>query len=157
MTTTTISRFVLPTMLALLPPAMDTPAAQALLLAIGLQESGFTTRLQHGGPARGYWQFELGGVYGVLTHPASLEHAQRLCAALDYPGTTLAVHEALAHNDLLACGFARLLLWTLPGVLASRSDPSRGWQQYLAGWRPGTPRPETWTTHFRDAWALVEP
>ncbi|OMG90710.1 hypothetical protein [Achromobacter xylosoxidans] len=38
--------------LALLPAAMDTPAARVMLLAIGLQESRFVRRRQIGGPAR---------------------------------------------------------------------------------------------------------
>lgn len=57
--------------LRLLPPAMDTVKARVMLLAIGLQESAFAARRQAGnGPARGFWQFELGtpqsrgGVWG---------------------------------------------------------------------------------------------
>src|SRR3546814_6857126 len=55
-----------------------------MLLAIGLQESRFLHRAQIGGPARGYWQFERGGVHGVLSHHASKAEAGKLCAALDY-------------------------------------------------------------------------
>ena len=66
MTLPYLLRYTLPSAFALLPPAMDTPDARVLLLAIGLQESKFSHRLQIGGPARGYWQFEQGGgVRGV--------------------------------------------------------------------------------------------
>ena len=46
--------------MALLPARMDTPEADCMLLAIGLQESRFVHRRQIGGPARGFWQFEKG-------------------------------------------------------------------------------------------------
>ena len=55
--------------LALLPKQMSSPAAIAMLLTIGLQESKFIYRRQVGGPARGFYQFEqMGGVAGVLHH-----------------------------------------------------------------------------------------
>lgn len=149
-------RHTLPAAFALLPPRMDSPEARILLLAIGLQESGFRARVQHGGgPAHGYWQFERGGgVAGVLTHPATRSHAETLCAFLDYAPETFEVYTALPNNDLLACAFARLLLWTLPGPLGRTVGTS--WQDYRAAWRPGIPRPDTWPANFARAVALVE-
>ena len=45
----------------LLPYRMYTESARVQMLAIGLQESGLTERVQRGnGPARGLWQFERG-------------------------------------------------------------------------------------------------
>ena len=66
---------------ALLPPKMDSAAARVLVLAVALQESGFTARRQYGnGPARGYWQFEAGGgVIGVLAHHSTATHARIVC------------------------------------------------------------------------------
>lgn len=147
---------VLPAALALLPAKMDTPQARAMLLAVGLQESKFQHRRQVGGPARGYWQFELAGVDGVFVHSASHEHARRVCAALDYHSDTVDVRLAIADNDILACAFARLLLWTLPDALPGRDEPDVAWAQYLDAWRPGKPHPETWAAHWATAWATVE-
>ncbi len=71
--------------MALLPARMNTPAADCMLLAIGLQESRFVHRRQIGGPARGFWQFEKGtrasrgGVWGVFLHAASRDHLATLC------------------------------------------------------------------------------
>jgi len=149
--------YTLPAAFALLPGVMDSPEARALLLAIGLQESGFRARRQYGsGPARGLWQFEATAATEVLTHPASSRHAEHLCAELLYPATAIACYPALEHADVLACGFARLLLWTLPERLAGRGAPDRAWTQYRAAWRPGQPHREAWDAHVARAWALVD-
>ena len=144
--------------LKLLPAKMDSRAARAELIAIGLQESRLEHRVQVGGPAHSYFQMELGGgVRGVLTHPASKPHIQSALAALDYDPESdpAACYEAITHNDILACCFARLLLWTLPGALPAQTAPGSGWSQYLAAWRPGKPHPGVWPVNFEAAWDLV--
>jgi len=148
---------VLPAALGLLPERMGGPLAEVNLLAIGWQESRLTHRWQLGrnvlsramhlrGPARGLWQFEKVGVGGVLTHRASAAAAAAVCAALNYQADVATVHGAVAHNDVLACAFARLLLWTHPDPLprASEDAAAAAWDYYLALWRPGRPHPETW-------------
>jgi hypothetical protein len=153
-----IAHHILPAALALLPPAMDTPAARALVLAIGLQESRFRARRQlRGGPARGYWQFELaGGVAGVLTHPSSRPHIARVLAQYGYPHGAHACWEAIEHNDVLAAVFARLLLWTLPSGLPAADQVELAWATYLEAWRPGAPHPELWPACYAQAWARVQ-
>lgn len=137
--------------LELLPEKMDSPMARHMILAISHQESRATYRRQIGGPARGYQQFEKGGgVRGVLNHHSTKDYAISLCAALDYSATDEAVYTAIEHNDVLAAGFSRLLLWTLPQALPE--DEHEGWEQYIAAWRPGKPHPDTWPT----AWKLAE-
>jgi hypothetical protein len=155
MTPSYLRRHVVPAALVLLPPGMTSPQAEALLVAIALQESRIRARRQAGGPARSYWQFETGGVSGVLSHPSTFATSRQVLAALDYPSTLSAalVLAALEHHDVLACAFARLLLWTLPGSLPGRDDPQAGWQTYLQAWRPGKPRPESWLDAWRTAWA----
>jgi hypothetical protein len=150
----------IPAAYALLPAAMCSDAATAMLLAIALQESRFEERRQiENGPARGFWQFERGGgVRGVLTHPSTEPHISKVLAALRYGGaTTTDCHEAITHNDVLACVFARLLLWSMPGKLPDKHRPEKGWTQYLRGWRPGKPHPETWDGNFGVAWDIVQP
>lgn len=144
--------------LRLLPAKMDGQAAIAMMVAIALQESRIKHRAQIGGPARGYWQFELGGgVRGVLTHPASKPHIQSVLTALDYDPDSPpdACYKAIEHNDILAAAFARLLLWTLPGRLPVRVDPDDGWSQYIAAWRPGKPHRDTWDAFYAEGWALA--
>lgn len=156
--TALVARYVIPQALALLPPAMDTPGARAMLLAIGLQESRFLYRRQIGGPARGFWQFERGGgVRGVLTHPATAATAGGVLERLRYGrgASHTDVHAALEHNDVLACVFARLLLWATPGALPVADHADDGWALYLAGWRPGKPHPKAWPSLFREAWGHV--
>lgn len=142
--------------LALLPAKMDTPAARVMLLAIGLQESRFLHRRQIGGPARGFWQFERGGgVRGVLTHPASRDHAYRVCAARGVDPVAAAVYPALEADDVLAAAFARLLMWTDAWRLPAVGDAQGGWELYIRTWRPGKPHPGTWQALYAQAVAEV--
>lgn len=132
----------------LLPSKFDSDAAKVMLLAIGLQESRFKFRRQMGnGPARGFWQFEKGGgVKGVMTHDRTYEHARTLCKARGVEFTPAQIWNALEKDDVLAAGFARLLLWSDAGPLPATADA--GWQCYLRNWRPGKPHPETWPEYF---------
>lgn len=154
-----ISRHVLSAAFAVLPPAMNTPAAKAMLLAIGLQESRFMFRRQQNfGPARGFWQFEKSGVRGVMKHTATMGHLNAALRALRYEGfigQTANLHYAIEDNDALAAVFARLLLWTVPGALPSREQSDVAWGQYIAGWRPGKPHRPTWDALFAEAWDRV--
>lgn len=138
--------------LRLLPANMDSPAARTILLAIAYQESALQHRRQVGGPARGYWQFELGGgVRGVLRHPASKHHIKIVLAALDYdPESSPAVcYAIIEHNDVLATAFARLLLWTDSAPLPT--DAVGAWGLYLRTWRPGRPHPDRWEVNYQKA------
>lgn len=144
--------------LALLPPAMNTPQARILLLAIGLQESRFQHRRQIGGPARGFWQFERnGGVQGVLTHSASRDDALRICVDRHVVPDSATVHAALETDDVLAAAFARLLLWTDPRRLPAIGDADGAWALYLRTWRPGKPHPHTWPALYAKALSTMEP
>ena len=138
--------------LDLLPAGMDTRAAHVMLLAAGLQESRLIHRAQKTrdpyvkGPARGLWQFERGGgVMGVMSHHATADHACALCTALGEPWDATLVHERLEYSDVLAAGFARLLLWADPFPLPLVNDDHQAaWQCYLRCWRPGKPHRDTW-------------
>ena len=152
-----ILRFVAPAAYALLPTRMQSTAATAMLVAIGLQESGFRARRQIGGSARGFWQFERAGVFGVMDHDRTNDVISRALVALQYPHTidVEPAHEALAHNDVLAFCFARCLLWTSPLALGERSDARQAWTLYLDTWRPGKPREATWHAHYNASWMHV--
>lgn len=141
--------------LALLPPNFDTPEARAMMIAIGLQESRFIHRRQVRGPARGFWQFELGGgVAGVLNHPASRDLAAKVCASRGVDVEQRAVYDQLAHDDVLAAAFARLLLWTDRRRLPELGSTNNAWDYYLYSWRPGRPHPKSWPDLY--AQALLE-
>ena len=152
-----LCRHIIPAAYSLLPEAMRSPKASAMLLAIALQESGTTHRRQVNGPACGFWQFEKAGVIGVKTHSASADHLALALATLRYPVDSEAAYlqESLTDNDVLACVCARLLLWTLPDDLPGKHEPLEGWKQYMDAWRPGKPHGETWARNFSDAWMIV--
>jgi hypothetical protein len=149
--------------LSLLPSKMDSDAARVMLLAIGLQESRFKYRAQktsdpyRKGPARGFWQFERGGgVVGVMTHRATKDLAEALCKARGTPFDSSLIHARLEFDDVLAAGFARLLLWAdykpLPKVDA---DHEEAWDCYIRSWRPGKPHRHTWDEFHQQARAKV--
>jgi hypothetical protein len=144
--------------LSLLPPRMDSTAARLLMLAITLQEAEAIHRVQMGGgPAHGLWQMEEGGgVRGVMTHPMSRDWARTLCSTRHLPYDRHTVYEALANDDILAAGFARLLLWTdfhpIPSVDA---PPEEGLVYYERNWQPGKRRPDDWPKNHAQARALV--
>lgn len=144
-----------------IPSLTGCPASRegdVLLLAICLQESGGAARAQTNGPARGFWMFEPNGVSAVLTHPRSRDRAAALVRSLGYTYTTspTALVEALEHNDLLAAGFARLLLWTdLRRLPKLPSEKDLGWALYVDNWRPGKPRQDDWSVSWNTAWALA--
>lgn len=152
-----IARYVIPAAFACLPPAMTSDTALALMLAIGLQESRFLKRRQLHGPARGFWQFEVGGVRGVMTHQATVLPIAHALDSLRYDRTLepADVQRLLEHNDTLAACVARCLLWTLPDALPGPEEEALGWTLYLRAWRPGKPRPEAWPAHYAAAWTVL--
>lgn len=163
----TITRSAIDPALALLPPAMDSPEARVMLLAIGLQESRFLHRWQivaggGKGPARGFWQFERGtqasrgGVWGVVLHPTSRYWLNGLCEALEVPFQAMAIWQAVESNDVLAAGLARLLLFTDPKKLPAPDDVEGAWALYARRtWRPGKPHRQTWDAFHAQACEAV--
>lgn len=149
--------------LCVLPEKMNSPEARVMLIAIGMQESRLIHRRQlvgspprPTGPATGLWQFERGGgVVGVLQHRASRDHARTLCAARGVEPVSQSVWQALQHDDVLAAGFARLLLWTDPFSLPKLGDINGAWDLYMRVWRPGRPHPGTWPDLYNQAVDVV--
>jgi hypothetical protein len=140
---------------ALLPPAMDSPQAKAMMIAIAMQESRWDERRQIGGPARGFWQFELGGIRGVLSHKATQPIIRSVLDRLDYDYRPETSYAAIEHNDVLAFAYARCNLWWIPAPLPARGEEGEGWEQYLEAWRPGRPWRGTWGAFYAQAWDLV--
>lgn len=151
--------------MGLLPAAMDTAQARVMLLAIGLQESRFEYRYQvvqgrpgAKGPARGFWQFELGtrasrgGVWGVYLHEASSYWLSIVCAARGVAFEPRAIWERIERDDVLACAVARLLLFTDPLRLPAVGDAAAAWDLYARRtWRPGKPHRQTWDAFHAQA------
>ena len=133
-------------------------AARRFLLTVALQESGPTLAARYQaspssspGPARSWWQMEQGGgVRGVLAHQASAALAKLLCEGCYVVPQDAAVWRALEGHDLLAVGFARLLVLTDPHPIPTEQQPA--WTCYCDRlWRPGKPHPETWGGNWTTA------
>lgn len=129
---------------------LDSPPARRLVVAIAWQESRIRERRQIRGPARGFLQFEQIGVTEVLTNPATRDRARRLCQLLSVEPSAPAVFDAIVHQDVLAVGFGRLLLWRDRRPLPTTQEA--GWGYYTDNWRPGKPHPATWS----EAWRVAE-
>jgi hypothetical protein len=158
------AQFTVPAAFRLLPVALDTAEARALVLAIGLQESEFHARVQRPlksgwrpGPARGFWQLERGGgaCTGLLELEATRPLVEHVCDVLRYDADPQALYEGAQHNDVLACALARLLVYQLPHRLPTRDEQAFAWEQYLEAWRPGRPHPERWARCYWHAWSLI--
>lgn len=131
--------------------------AAGQLLAIAMQESGLRYRRQIRGPARGWFQFELTGLQGVATHPKSQPGFRSLVSTLGYDAATVPeLHAVLEHNDLLAAGCARLLLYTVPRPLPCLGEQDEAWSQYLESWRPGKPHRSRWSDLYPDVVRTVK-
>lgn len=151
-----INESIITPALSELPERFDSPEARVMLLAIGHQESGLTERVQrpirpgaHHGPARGLWQFESGGgVVGVMRHRASATRARDICTRRGVKLDAHEIHAALAEDDILACVFARLLLFTDPEPLPGIGARLTAWDYYLRNWRPGRPHPNRWAMGY---------
>lgn len=146
-----IENIILPTYARVLPGMFNSREATVLLLAIGLQESRFEHRRQINGPACGYWQFERAGVSGVFGHQATARYAHAVCMLRSVAAATITVQPALETDDLLACAFARLLLYSDPAPLPAIGDVDSALDYYLRNWRPGKPHPETWPALYKRA------
>lgn len=140
------------------PAEWDTKSARQMLLAIGRQESRFEHRWQvlndptKKGPARGFWQFELGGATkGVMNHQATRKRLRQICVARKVEFWPEDVWKAFEQDDVLACCAARLLLWTDPREMPASDDADYAWTYYMRNWRPGKPHRSTWNAFYEEA------
>lgn len=141
--------------LTYLPEKMRSHDAEALLLAIGLQESRFAHRRQVSGPAHGFFQFERGGIRGVLMHRSSATLASEVLKNLEVLADQ--AYDAVVYNDTLAVVFARLLLWTDPSAMPKLDGIADvAWDCYIRNWRPGKPHKSTWHANYRAACLVVK-
>ena len=152
-----VADHILPAALRLLPAKMDTRAARVMLLAIAGEESGYRHRLQVRGPARGLWQFERIAVVDVLSRRTSAPHAVTMCGALLYDWQDPdELFRAVPHNDVLACGLARLNLWNERSPTPPLEDAGACYAYYLKVWRPGAQSPESWGRNLARACQLAQ-
>lgn len=139
----------------------DTLAARRMLLAIALQESSLAHRRQvsndgtESGPAVSFWQCEQTGAgHWLLLHKLSGPILRKACADFNVEPTDAGIWNAIRYNDVLAAVVARLNLFVLPSALPEVQE--LGWQQYINAWRPGKPKPDTWSTNWSAADLVVK-
>jgi hypothetical protein len=137
------------------------PQANVLGIAIGMQESGYRTRVQdNNGPAHSFWQLEEGatersGVRGVMNHPATRTFAMQYCAQNGLPFDAHAIWLAMAEDDDVGAAFARFLLYTNAKPLPLIGDVDGAWDYYLHTWFPGKPDQTRWGPAYAAALSAV--
>jgi hypothetical protein len=151
-----IAKVVIPAAYSMLPFQMRAPESRAMIIAICLQESRFEHRRQIGGPARGFPQFELAGIRGVLNHHATRPHILKVLQELQYDDSPETSYAAIEHNDTLAMAYSRLNLWWHPDKLPGPGEVDRAWNYYIETWRPGKPHEHTWDAFYSRAWAELQ-
>lgn len=130
--------------------------AERMMLAIGIQESGFRHRRQvvstyEYGPARGWWQFERPGVAEALS-----DDRHDLVMRLGLPADLRKLHEIIEWSEIGATVCARLLLWGEPEPLPSPEACDEGWRQYINRWKPGKPDAQRWDRAWDQACKIIE-
>lgn len=148
----------------MLPLQMDSKKARCQLLTMGLQESRLVARdqLEKGpvqvlGPALGLWQFEKGGVRGLMSHPLTKDHLRNVCRIRNVPYSLNEIWARLATDDVLAAALARLNLYWNSKPLPELNDFEGSWNYYLECWRPGKPHRETWDNLRREVLLYLAP
>lgn len=119
--------------------------AENLLLAIALQESALSARIQgprDAGPARSFWQFEKIGVADVFQRQR--QPLRTMCDFLEIPFDLGKLHLVMAYNDMLACVISRLTLRIDPKPLSDADTLEGAWEYYIRNWRPGKPHVNRW-------------
>lgn len=117
-------------------PRLQDPRAAILLAAIAIQESDLRwARQAPAGPARSWWQIEVGTARDIQARVSQL--GPRWRRLLDWhDGATGDVEEALLGYPLSGCVWARLLLWLDPAPLPPIGDEAAALETYKAVWRP---------------------
>lgn len=132
------------------------PEAKVLLLAIGLQESGFVDRVQKdNGPAHSFWQEEPNGIKAVMYNSVNKPYLLRACNSMGIAFDWYDIYEEVINNDELACIVARLILYADPAKLPTVGDSDGAWEYYIANWRPGKPRPQDWPDNYKAAMEYI--
>lgn len=139
--------------LALLPSYMTCDCSRVILMSIAGQETNWAARIQSGGgPAHGYWQFQIEGVNEVIEKQGPLANA--VLKTLDIPITE--AYAAVQYNDLVACVFARLLLWNDPAALPAWGDLAGSFGYYNRNWRPGKPDQTRWGPAYSSSMNAIQ-
>lgn len=150
-------------------PAINVPlsvSGRILVVAVAGQESRWKDRRQIGITsyypqrvgARSYWQLESTWGGPVAINDVIVKTPRQLasvCGALDIPVDEMALYEACAWNDTLACAMARLNLWQDPAPLPAAGDKEGAWQYYVRNWKPGVPHRSSWDAVYDQSVAAV--
>lgn len=141
-------RIIIPA-LSLFDPYLASKDAIVLLLIIGYVESGYATRLQVNGPAKGFWQCEIESVVNLFNETFFVQTLPTLASHFNVECNALSFFDQLPENDQLACCVARMNLETNPLQLPPAGAVLDSYQYYLNTWRPGKPSKTRWINSYK--------
>lgn len=127
-----------------------------MLLAIAGVESAWSQRTQQPvAYAHSFYQFERGGVLGLMRDDETSKQVAVLCGMASVPFQSTAIWNYMAkpEADNFSAAMARLLLWTDPRPLPKNEVD--GYQCYLRLWRPGAPYKDRWLSVYGQAVAAI--
>lgn len=136
-----------------IPPSIE---EHTTLLAIAGQESGWSHRTQQPvAYAHSFWQFERGGILGLMRDDETSKQVVVLCGMAGVPFQSTAIWNYMAKSeaDNFSAAMSRLLLWTDPSPLPKTMDD--GFDYYVRNWRPGKPSETRWAAVYQQAVAAI--
>lgn len=152
----------IPAAMSLLPQAMDGQGWRSLLAAIALAESGMSERMPESGDGVGWFRLIPAHIEALTKAPDIAPVLKGFIAACGYAGANAkALAKAVADNDVLACGLARLLLESVSSTPDGDGSEPYDRQSIAAAaeiwaglWRDGKmPETEADVLAWRHAWA----
>lgn len=154
----------IPAAMCLLPQAMDGQGWRSLLAAIAIAESGMSERMPESGDGVGWFRLSPAHIEALTKAPDIAPVLKGFIAACGYAGSNAkALGKAVADNDVLACGLARLLIESVSAYMVSGEGDSEPYDrqsitaaaEVWAGlWRDGKiPETEADVLAWRHAWA----
>lgn len=127
-----------------------------MLLAIAGVESAWSQRTQQPvAYAHSFWQWERGGVLGLMRDDETSKQVAVLCgmAGVPFQSTGIWNYMAKPEADNFSAAMSRLLLWTDPSPLPKTMDD--GFDYYVRNWRPGKPYEPRWAAVWSQAVAAI--
>lgn len=127
-----------------------------MLLAIAGVESAWTAlRQANNGPASSFWQFERGGILGLMRDDETSRQVAVLCgiSGIALQSTAIWQFMCTAEGANFSAAMARLLLWSDPMPLPKTESDS--FNYYERNWRPGAPSYSRWHLVYLQAVAAI--
>lgn len=130
-----------------LPDHLNTVEAEAMLLAIGMQETKFELSNCVNSDRMGFFRVSTRDIIKLIT----IDWTSKLL--LDIANGANKFINELVLEDAHFCALCARLMLSITGESLPNlnSDPSESWNLYLKTWKPDNPKRETWDAYWMHA------